>query len=74
MGVHHVRFIKNHSMCCTKNKKKKIKKKSIQDSTEFQSASLHLCVSHHLAISNLMRISTSKIAHDFHKLIRIEYD
>lgn len=50
------------------------KKKSMQDSIEFQSASLHFCVNHHLAISNLMRINTSKIARDFHKLIRIEYD
>lgn len=46
----------------------------MQDSIELQSASTHLCVSHQLAISNLMRINTSKIAHDFHKLIRIEYD
>lgn len=33
-----------------------------------------LYISHHQLINNLMRINTSKISYDFHKLIRIEND
>lgn len=54
--------------------KKKKNEWLMVDPTEFQSVSLCLCVRHCLPISNLMRINTSKIACDFHKLIRIEND
>lgn len=78
MGQHSVSVPchESHSVLTLKKQHVVFEKKKwlMVDPIEVQSISSCLCVRHCLPISNLMRINTSKIACDFHKLIRIEND